>query len=62
MSFQSYNYYNLKDIINLSRLVCIQFILLIMLGCNSEQNRKTMGIPPEDPESFPKLTERNRLL
>jgi len=62
MSFQSYNYYNLKDIINLSRLVCIQFILLITLGCNSEQNRKTMGIPPEDPESFPKLTERNRLL
>ena len=62
MSFQSYNYYNLKDIINLSRLVCIQFILLITLGCNSEQNRKTMAIPPEDPESFPKLTERNRLL
>ena len=62
MSFQSYKYYNLKDIINLSRLVCIQFILLITLGCNSEQNRETMGIPPEDPESFPKLTERNRLL
>ena len=62
MSFQSYKYYNLKDIINLSMLVCIQFILLITLGCNSEQNRKTMGIPPEDPESFPKLTERNRLL
>ena len=62
MSFQSYKYYNLKDIINLSRSAFIQFILLITLGYNSEQNRKTMAIPPEEPESFPKLTERNRLL
>ena len=62
MSFQSYNYYNSKNIINLSKSVCIQFILLITLGCNSEQNRETMAMPPDEPESFPKLTERNRLL
>jgi len=42
--------------------MCIQFILLITIGCNSEQNRKTMAMPPDEPESFPKLSERNRLL
>ena len=62
MSFQAYKYYTSKNIINLRKLVCIQIILLITLGCNSEQNRKTMAMPPDEPESFPKLTERNRLL
>ena len=62
MSFQSYKYYNSKNILNLSRSMCIQFILLITIGCNSEQNRKTMAMPPDEPESFPKLSERNRLL
>ena len=33
-----------------------------MIGCNSEQSRESMAIPPDKPESFPKLTERNRLL
>ncbi len=62
MNFQSYYYYNSKNIIKLTRSFCIQFILLITFGCNSEQNRETMAMPPDEPESFPKLTERNRLL
>ena len=62
MSFQLYKYYTSKNIITLSKSVCIQFILLITIGCSSEQNRTTMAMPPDEPESFPKLTERNRLL
>ena len=62
MSFQLYKYYTSKNIITLSKSVCIQFILLLTIGCNSEQNRTTMAMPPDEPESFPKLTERNRLL
>ena len=62
MKLQSYKYYHPNNIIKLTRLFIIQFILLIMIGCNSEQNRKTMAMPPDEPESFPKLTERNRLL
>ena len=39
-------------------------IILIMIvnGCSSEKRRDTMAMPPEKPEAFPKLTERNRLL
>ena len=39
-------------------------IILIMIvnGCSSDQRRDSMAIPPEKPEPFPKLTERNRLL
>ena len=48
--------------VNLSKSFCIQFILLFIIGCNSEQNKETMAMPPDEPESFPKLTERNRLL
>ena len=62
MSFQLYKYYTSKNIITLSKSVCIQFILLLTIGCSSEQNRTTMAMPPDEPESFPKLTERNRLL
>ena len=62
MSFQLYKYYTSKNIITLSKSVRIQFILLLTIGCNSEQNRTTMAMPPDEPESFPKLTERNRLL
>ena len=62
MSFQLYKYYTSKNLITLSKLVCIQFILLLTIGCGSEQNRTTMAMPPDEPESFPKLTERNRLL
>lgn len=62
MSFQLYKYYTSKNLITLSKSVCIQFILLLTIGCGSEQNRTTMAMPPDEPESFPKLTERNRLL
>ena len=48
--------------LNLSRSICVQIILLLIIGCSSEQNRETMAMPPDEPESFPKLTERNRLL
>ena len=39
-------------------------IILIMIvnGCSSDQRRDSMAMPPEKPEPFPKLTERNRLL
>ena len=39
-------------------------IILIMIvnGCSSDQKRDSMAMPPEKPEPFPKLTERNRLL
>ena len=39
-------------------------IILIMIvnGCSSDQKRGSMAMPPEKPEPFPKLTERNRLL
>ena len=39
-------------------------IILIMIvnGCSSDQRRDSMAMPPEKPEAFPKLTERNRLL
>ena len=37
-------------------------LILIVNGCSSDQRRDSMAIPPEKPEDFPKLTERNRLL
>ena len=45
-------------------LKTIVTIILIMIvnGCSSDQRRDSMAMPPEKPEPFPKLTERNRLL
>ena len=40
----------------------ILIILIIIAGCGSDKQEATMGNPPDEPESFPKLTERNRLL
>ena len=37
-------------------------LILIVNGCSSDQRRDSMAMPPEKPEPFPKLTERNRLL
>ena len=37
-------------------------LIIIVNGCSSEQRRDSMAMPPEKPEPFPKLTERNRLL
>ena len=37
-------------------------LIIIVNGCSSEQRRDSMAMPPEKPEAFPKLTERNRLL
>ena len=42
-------------------IATIIFIIIIN-GCSSEQRRDSMAMPPEKPEPFPKLTERNRLL
>ena len=42
-------------------IATIIFIIIIN-GCSSEQRRDSMAMPPEKPEAFPKLTERNRLL
>ena len=37
-------------------------LIIIVNGCSSDQRRDSMAMPPEKPEPFPKLTERNRLL
>ena len=37
-------------------------LIIIINGCTSEKRRDSMAMPPEKPEAFPKLTERNRLL
>ena len=37
-------------------------LIIIINGCSSEKRRDSMAMPPEKPEAFPKLTERNRLL
>ena len=37
-------------------------LIIIINGCSSEKRKDSMAIPPEKPEAFPKLTERNRLL
>ena len=37
-------------------------LIIIINGCSSDQRRDSMAMPPEKPEPFPKLTERNRLL
>ena len=37
-------------------------LIIIINGCSSEKRRDSMAMPPEKPEPFPKLTERNRLL
>ena len=37
-------------------------LIFIISGCSSEKRRDSMAMPPEKPEAFPKLTERNRLL
>ena len=37
-------------------------LIIIINGCTSEKRRDSMAMPPEKPETFPKLTERNRLL
>ena len=37
-------------------------LIIIINGCTSEKRRDSMAMPPEKPEPFPKLTERNRLL
>ncbi len=37
-------------------------LIFIINGCSSEKRRDSMAMPPEKPEPFPKLTERNRLL
>ena len=37
-------------------------LIIIVNGCSSEQRKDSMAMPPEKPEPFPKLTERNRLL
>ena len=37
-------------------------LILIVNGCSSDQRRDSMAMPPEKPDPFPKLTERNRLL
>ena len=42
-------------------ILAIIFIIIIS-GCSSEQRADSMSMPPEKPELFPKLTERNRLL
>ena len=37
-------------------------LIMIISGCSSEQKIDSMSMPPEKPELFPKLSERNRLL
>ena len=37
-------------------------LIIIINGCSSEKRKDSMAMPPEKPEPFPKLTERNRLL
>ena len=37
-------------------------LIIIVNGCSSDQRKDSMAMPPEKPEPFPKLTERNRLL
>ena len=46
----------------LNKTTYILIILMIIAGCGSDKQEATMGNPPDEPESFPKLTERNRLL
>ena len=46
----------------LVKTIATIILILIVNGCSSDQRRDSMAMPPEKPEPFPKLTERNRLL
>ena len=34
----------------------------MIFGCRSSRSENEVQLPPQDPKSFPELTERNRLL
>ena len=46
----------------LVKTIATIILIIIVNGCSSEQKRNSMAMPPEKPEPFPNLTERNRLL
>ncbi len=46
----------------LVKIIVTIILIMIVNGCSSDQKRGSMAMPPEKPEPFPKLTERNRLL
>ena len=47
---------------NIHRFNYILIGFLFFFGCGYERNNQDILIPPDKPDSFPKLTERNRLL
>ena len=46
----------------MNKTISVLPVVAIMIGCLPIQGPQTMGEPPENPKSFPKLSERNRLL
>ena len=48
--------------ITIFKTILAVIFIIIISGCSSEQRADSMSMPPEKPELFPKLTERNRLL